>query len=71
MLLYGRPEELIEAIQREVEMLKSLLKIDKRLDTFIVNKINLLEQCIRQLKKLEPGEYQLIALDKCEIVPIW
>lgn len=71
MLSYGKPEQLVETIQREIEMLKSLLEIDKKLDVFIVKKIDLLEQCIRQLKRLEPGEYQLIALDKCEIVPIW
>ncbi|MFN3804106.1 MAG: hypothetical protein ACK4SY_03525 [Pyrobaculum sp.] len=70
MLFYGRPEELINAVLREIELLNSLLNRDKRLDAFIKRKVELLNLCLQQLKRLAPGEYQLVALESCEIVPL-
>ncbi|MFN7105394.1 MAG: hypothetical protein ACK4M3_02235 [Pyrobaculum sp.] len=70
MLSYGKPEELIGAVLRELELLESLLNRDKRLDVFIRRKVELLNLCLQQLKRLAPGEYQLVALDSCEVVPL-
>ncbi|WP_053240358.1 hypothetical protein [Pyrobaculum islandicum] len=70
MLYYGKPEDLAKAIMREIELLNTLLNIDERLDVFIKKKIELLNRCLAQVGKLPQGEYQLIAVDICEIVPI-
>ncbi|ACB38986.1 hypothetical protein [Pyrobaculum neutrophilum] len=70
MLYYGRPEDLARAVRREIELLGALLNIDERLDAFIKRKIELLNRCLSQVERLPQGEYQLIAVGGCEIVPI-
>ncbi|AFA40486.1 hypothetical protein Pogu_2459 [Pyrobaculum oguniense TE7] len=70
MLYYGRPEELLRAVEQEMELLNSLINYNKKLDNFIKRKINILKECILQIKRLPPGEYQLIALNDCELVPL-
>jgi translation initiation factor RLI1 len=70
MLCYGKPEELIRIIQREIELLSSLINIDKKLDSFIKKKLELLNVCMNQIKKLPGGEYQIVAVESCEIIPL-
>jgi len=70
MLLYGRPKDLLAAIERELELLAALAGRDKRIDEFIKRKGELLKSCRETVEKLEAGEYQLVAVDKCYIVPI-
>jgi len=69
-LLYGRPKDLLAAIERELELLAALAGRDKRIDDFIKRKAELLKSCREAVEKLESGEYQLVAVDKCYIVPI-
>ncbi|MEM0468604.1 MAG: hypothetical protein QXT27_05355 [Pyrobaculum sp.] len=71
MLYYGRLEEIIKAVEREIELLNSLSERDNRLDAFIKKKVELLNKCIAQMKRLPPGEYQLVAVNNCEIIPLW
>jgi len=70
MLLYGRPKDLLAAIERELELLAALAGRDKRIDDFIKRKVELLKSCREAVEKLESGEYQLVAVNKCYIVPI-
>lgn len=70
MLLYGKPEELIKAITEELELLASITNIDTKLDEFIRNKSVLLKKCIEELSKYKPGEYQVIAIKSCTIIPL-
>jgi len=70
MLLYGRPKDLLAVIERELELLAALAGRDKRIDDFIKRKVELLKSCREAVEKLESGEYQLVSVDKCYIVPI-
>jgi len=70
MLLYGRPKDLLVAIERELELLAELAGRDKRIDEFIKRKTELLKSCRKAVERLEVGEYQLVAVDKCYIIPL-
>lgn len=70
MLYSGRLEELINAVTKEIDMLNGLLGRDKKLDLFIKHKIEILNKCLSQLRRLPPGEYQLVAINSCEIIPL-
>lgn len=70
MLCYGKPEELTRIIQKEIELLSTLINRDKKLDNFIKRKLELLNMCINQIKKLSSGEYQIVAVESCEIIPL-
>jgi len=70
MLLYGRPKDLLAAIERELELLAALAGRDKRINDFIKRKVELLKSCRETVEKLESGEYQLVAVDKCYVVPV-
>jgi len=70
MLLYGRPKDLLAAIERELELLAALAGRDKRIDDFIKRKVELLKSCREAVEKLGPGEYQLVAVDKCYVIPV-
>lgn len=67
MLYYGTPENIAKAIRDE---LTHLLNKDERLDVFIKKKIELLNRCLAQVVKLPPGEYQLVAINTCEHIPL-
>ena len=70
MLYYGRPEDVAKAIKNEIELLTALLNRDKKLDVFIKKKIELLNRCLAQVGRLPPGEYQIVAVNTCEIIPL-
>jgi len=70
MLLYGRPKDLLAAIERELELLAALAGKDKRIDDFIKRKAELLKSCRETMERLEVGEYQLVAVDKCYVIPL-
>lgn len=71
MLYYGRPDEIAKAIRREVELLQGLAGRHSRLDRFIRRKSALLSECLKALEKLDADlEYQLIAVERCEVVPL-
>lgn len=71
MLYYGKLEEIIKAVEREIELLTSLYERDEKLDEFIKKKVELLNRCVAQLRKLPSGEYQLVAVNSCEVIPLW
>ncbi|RFA97438.1 hypothetical protein [Pyrobaculum aerophilum] len=70
MLCYGRLDDILRTIQREIELLSTLLNRDKKLDNYIKRKIDLLNICINNIKRLPPGEYQIVAINSCEIIPL-
>jgi hypothetical protein len=70
MLCYGRPEDVAKAIKNEIELLTALLNRDEKLDVFIKKKIELLNKCLAQVRRLPPGEYQLVAVNTCELIPL-
>jgi hypothetical protein len=70
VLYYGTPENIAKAIRDEIELLTHLLNKDERLDVFIKKKIELLNRCLAQVGKLPPGEYQLVAINTCELIPL-
>jgi len=70
VLYYGSPEDIVKAVRKEVELLTALLNRDKKLDMFIKQKIELLNKCLTQIEKLPPGEYQLVAVNTCEVIPL-
>jgi hypothetical protein len=70
MLYYGQPEDVAKAIKNEIELLTALLNRDEKLGAFIKKKIELLNKCLAQVRRLPPGEYQLVAVDTCELIPL-
>jgi hypothetical protein len=70
MLYYGQPEDVAKAIKNEIELLTALLNRDEKLDAFIKKKIELLNKCLAQVWKLPPGEYQVVAVNTCEVIPL-
>jgi hypothetical protein len=70
VLYYGTPENIAKAIRDEIELLTHLLNRDERLDVFIKKKIELLNRCLVQVGRLSPGEYQLVAINTCELIPL-
>ncbi len=70
VLYYGRPEDVAKAIKNEIELLTVLLNRDEKLDAFIKKKIELLNKCLAQVGKLPPGEYQVVAVNTCEVIPL-
>jgi len=51
-------------------LLTALLNRDEKLDAFIKKKIELLNKCLAQVGKLPPGEYQVVAVNTCEVIPL-
>jgi len=70
MLLYGRPKDLLAAIERELELLAALAGRDRRINESIKRKVELLKSCREAVERLGVGEYQLVAVDKCHIIPL-
>lgn len=71
MLYYGRPEEIAEAVRREMQLLQGLVGRHPRLDRYIRRKWALLNECLKALERLDAdSEYQLIAVEDCQLVPI-
>jgi translation initiation factor RLI1 len=70
VLYYGTPENIAKAIKDEIELLTHLLNKDEKLDVFIKKKIELLNKCLAQVGRLSPGEYQLVAINTCELIPL-
>jgi len=70
VLYYGTPENIAKAVRGEIELLTHLLNRDERLDVFIKKKIELLNRCLAQVGRLPPGEYQLVAINTCELIPL-
>jgi hypothetical protein len=70
VLYYGTPENIAKAVGYEIELLIHLLYRDEKLDAFIKKKIELLNRCLAQVRRLPPGEYQLVAINTCELIPL-
>jgi hypothetical protein len=72
VLYYGTPENIAKAVRDEIELLTHLflLNRDEKLDVFIKKKIELLNRCLAQVERLPPGEYQLVAINTCELIPL-
>ncbi|MEZ0247834.1 MAG: type II/IV secretion system protein [Thermoproteus sp.] len=70
MILYGSPEELVKALQEEVEKLLSLKGRDAHLDKFIDMKLRMLKDCIEKTRKTTYNTIQIVALNNCYIIEI-
>nr|KJR73475.1 MAG: hypothetical protein TU35_05645 [Thermoproteus sp. AZ2] len=71
MIAYGKPKELIKAVEEEKAKLSALKEREEGLNKFIDRKIKILDNCLNLIKKYSDDSIiQIIAISNCIILEL-
>ncbi|AEA12070.1 hypothetical protein TUZN_0576 [Thermoproteus uzoniensis 768-20] len=70
MILYGTPEVLLRALEKETTNLLSLRGKDPHLDKYIDSKLRILKECYNKIKKSTSNQLQIVAISACYVIEL-